>query len=556
MAFLLLQESQIISGSQTMFLLKERLKSMGWQVLSSSDGSDNFGAHDILTSAIDLGTNSWFIIRDPNNKELAFQNGTVADHRDWQAWYSNDGTGFTSGAAATLTTFPSASDGVQWIGARGNEEADLFFPNATPQDHYTIIGGAEENYSFAYIGVSQSTRTEVRSGLWVDGIIKNSTSDTDDTVLGSRDYNANNYFDLVGNFLSIPPDADPGDSSVVAAWWRKNSEWGRFVGVEPWVPGNRFSTWDPIISGLSTSSFDGRLETLPLYWGRSSNRINCRFMKGESRIFLWNGTGSLAGDFKGPQTIGDQLTTTGGLNRIIWGIVNVPYKTELEVATEQDLPYLHWTFDELAFSKSWDRTSNKRDGFFSGNVSFSQAPVTNYGKSIAFNTSSAGRGFAFLTGADSFPATDFTIEFWRNALSGQVNTDEVIFQYNSGSDFENIIGIVFKSSSLHVDFTIYGETIALTSSEVLTGSKQYAFTWESTSGDLFFFLDGVEVDSGKLKIGEVLSSAGDFFVGNDSPEIQTPLSSAAIAAIDDFLIFSGVLSNSKIVSHYSASFGL
>lgn len=555
MAFLLLQESQVVLGSRTMFLLKERLKSMGWQVLSSSDGSDNFGAHDILTSAVDLGTNSWFIIRDPNNKELAFQNGNIADHRDWQAWYSNNGAGFISGTA-TLTTFPSASDGVQWLGARGNEETDLFFPSTTPQDHYTIIGGAEENYSFAYFGVSQSTRTEVRSGLWFDGVIKNSAADTDNTVLGSRDYNTNNYFDLGGFFLSTPPDADPGDSSVIAAWWRKDSEWGRFVGVEPWVPGNRFSNWDPIISGLSTSSFDGKLETLPLYWGRNATKINCQFMKGESQIFLWNGTGSVAGDFKGPQTIGDQLTTTGGLNRIIWGMVNVPYRTELEVDVEQDSPYIHWTFDELAFSKSWDRTSNQRDGFFSGAISFGQAPVTNYGKSVAFNTSSAGRGLAFLTGADSFPATDLTIEFWRNALSGQVTTDEVIFQYNSGSAFENIVGIVFKSSSLHVDFTIYGTTIALTSSEVLTGSKQYTFTWESGAGGLNFFINGNKTALATLGTGEILSSAGDFFVGNDSPDIQNPLSSAAIASIDDFMIFSGVLSDERIASHYSTSFGL
>ena len=552
MAFLLFQNDGIISGSQTMFLLKERLKSMSWSIEASSNGVDaSSSVGDVLENFSDFNNSSWFRARAPNGKEFVAKNGTAADKRDWLVYYSGQGS-FTTGTL-DLTNFPSASDGVLIVGtANGSVESDFWFPTNTPQDQLMIIGGEEEDYSWAVFSVSGTG--QVRNALYMDNLSGTSVEDDDNTVFGSKDYQTSaNIFRTNGTFWnSITRNLRTAGAR--GAWWRKNLPFGRFVAMDAFVPGHDFSNFDHITWGLSTSSFDGRIETLPMYWGRGTSRINCKFIKGESRIMRLNGSGAFGAGNQGPQTVFDQIELPNGLNRIIYGTVNVPYDTKFSQDVLNDSPYLYWRMDELAASRSWDHSGNENHGIFSGNISYGQNPITQYGQSIIFNTTGSGENFAYLTGASGFPVTDLTVEVWISGSEPQfTGSDNILVRYQSGSSFTDIVGLTILASANHIRFDVFGESTTFTSSTNLTSSVQHLVaTWQSSDGQSALWLNGEELAGKAMSIGSELSQAGDFVVGND----LFNSGAAATISVDDVLIFSGVLTGSRILSHFSSGLGL
>lgn len=99
-------------GASSIFHLKELLKSVGWTVLSSSDGTTYQSSGDQI-SHIGSGAggwtnaNAWFRIEDPNsNREYVFQKNSTARQIKWL--YSAS-AGF-SGGSPDAVTIPTAID--------------------------------------------------------------------------------------------------------------------------------------------------------------------------------------------------------------------------------------------------------------------------------------------------------------------------------------------------------------------------------------------------------------------------------------------------------------
>jgi hypothetical protein len=100
------------TGAQSVFALKQLLKSAGWTVLSSSDGTNyNAGGDEILVEGAGLtGMNNnyaWFRITDPGaRREYLFQRYT--NHYSWIVVYS--ALDKFTGGAPNATTRPTAAD--------------------------------------------------------------------------------------------------------------------------------------------------------------------------------------------------------------------------------------------------------------------------------------------------------------------------------------------------------------------------------------------------------------------------------------------------------------
>lgn len=138
-----------MTGPAAIFKLKELLKSVGWTVKSSSDGTTYNSTGDQITTgssgAGGLANNSaWFRIQMPSvsvifpaNREFVFQRNST--NVLWTIRYSYS-AGFTGGTP-NATTLPTATDQQTLFNG-------TFFAADSSYRYNAAAGGASEGYSF------------------------------------------------------------------------------------------------------------------------------------------------------------------------------------------------------------------------------------------------------------------------------------------------------------------------------------------------------------------------------------------------------------------------
>jgi hypothetical protein len=179
------------TGSSAVFLLKEHLKSVGWTVPRSSDGTTYNSSGDQITQA-GAGANgmanirAWFVIKqpviavtvqgEPGARELCFQRSATAGATgddDWRFKYARSTT-FTLGAPAATVT-PSASDEVVLLGA-GTDAAPTFTTVFEANGTYRMHGFAHNTapYAFAFFAPKASGATGNPTAIMMDVMVEGS----------------------------------------------------------------------------------------------------------------------------------------------------------------------------------------------------------------------------------------------------------------------------------------------------------------------------------------------------------------------------------------------
>lgn len=146
------------TGAESIYALKELLKSVGWTVLMSGDGLLVYDAVGDSITAAGAGANgmnnvsAWFRITDPANaRELLFQRG--ANSYAWILQYSR--LEKFDGGAPSATVLPTATDMVGW--RAGSSVSGTLFPTAGSWYCQIAAQDAAEGDVYAFWLVSRPT---------------------------------------------------------------------------------------------------------------------------------------------------------------------------------------------------------------------------------------------------------------------------------------------------------------------------------------------------------------------------------------------------------------
>lgn len=185
--------NSIGTGAAAMFKLKAVLKSAGWTVPRSSDGTTYNSSGDQITVATSgaggMANNSaWFVVKEPGNRrEWCIQRGT-SGNTAWRITYSAlaGHTGGTPGATRVAT----ATDGQVLIG--GGSDASPTFSSVFPTDstyrvhivaNSTPIGGV---YPFSVFCTATPGSSNGLGNLWQEPMAPGSydAADVDPCIVG------------------------------------------------------------------------------------------------------------------------------------------------------------------------------------------------------------------------------------------------------------------------------------------------------------------------------------------------------------------------------------
>lgn len=290
MAFALYPNDIPVSGTQAIFLFKERLKTGGWMVSASSDASTfNSTGDQITISGSGAGgianTNAWFRLRSPDFlREFLIQRGSSDEL--WEVWYSSDGVGFVSGSP-TATVLPTADDGKQICGINGNVEDWL-----SPRGRYKtdlLVGDADEGYSF-HFQCREQNYARVSAGLFLDVLEVSKSEDSDPAIVGMMlddDLVGNSFFRANGLCFEGQSTTTTGSLSRCYGWYRKGLSGEEFT-VVPMATLGIYSNGDEDgLDQLGNQPEDGSFATFDCAYirGDSDPGNNTTFFKGISRLF-------------------------------------------------------------------------------------------------------------------------------------------------------------------------------------------------------------------------------------------------------------------------------
>lgn len=141
------------SGAEIFFRLKTMLKSLGWTVPMSSDGTTYNPSGDQLVNALSgaggfNNSQAWFVIQCPGHtRQYCFQRATGSSDASWRIKYSP--AGFTGGSPSATVTPTGTNE--QILYGTGTDTAPSFtsiIDSPTLNRINIIAGGVNEGYSF------------------------------------------------------------------------------------------------------------------------------------------------------------------------------------------------------------------------------------------------------------------------------------------------------------------------------------------------------------------------------------------------------------------------
>lgn len=280
------------NGADYVYRLKEHLKTNGWTVKSSSDGTTYNSSGDQISSS-GTGANgmnntrAWFRIQCPAisgiTRELTFQI-SAAGGASWRIKYSYS-TGFTGGSPAATVT-PSATD--EGIILGGGTDASPSFAaahsGAASNTHFAA-GDSSEGYSFYAASYASGTNNGM---IHMDMVSEATTGDVDPYVFAAA---------TSGSGATVIQSTD--GTSVRRCWFKKgltNNAFQIVAGV-PYSDGTRAD------SAMGVNPYTGNDDLLDFYYVRRNssggNYQGPGGYKGKSHLFQLKGPSRTNGDTYG-----------------------------------------------------------------------------------------------------------------------------------------------------------------------------------------------------------------------------------------------------------------
>lgn len=301
------------TGSVAMYEFKEHLKSQGWTVPESSDGTTYNNAGDqITTGASGAGgmanTNAWFRIQSPAgaaSNEFVVQRGST--NVGWRIKHSR-AAGFTGGSPSA-TQVPSATDeGLLW--GAGTDASPTFSNLFTTDNTYRWNVGADAASPYGFW-----------AGAFPTGGGDPTTGFVFDPLTGAEPTDGHLYAIYVSGSGGAPFINTSLYTESFAA--TSNALWAMVAATSPtiyafmtaWVLFSPSVGLNAVPNGLSTNPITNKDEMFPLVLGRRGAQTNPGY-KGITTLMKWTGTA---------RTTGDTLTWNTSRDRIIYKHVSLPW---------------------------------------------------------------------------------------------------------------------------------------------------------------------------------------------------------------------------------------
>lgn len=297
------------TGAETVYKLKTVMKSAGWSVPSSSDGTTYNSSGDQITSG-NSGANglansrAWFRIQDPASlRELIFQR-TTASNTDWRIKYSASAR-FTGGAPAATVT-PSATDEKFLIGG-GTDASPTFTTWFTSDNQYRVhmMASSTDGYGF-WLACLKSLGGRTNSGTQSGGFV------FDPLAAGS--YPSADQDPII---LYVPTSLSFSYSTVtqILGFLKKGLGGEGFVNI-PWLQIRVGGAFDAFPGNITANVFNNKEVTFPVFYGRQNALTAPTGFKGQSSILRWHGTSKFTPSL---------LTLSSSKDRIVIGDFNLPW---------------------------------------------------------------------------------------------------------------------------------------------------------------------------------------------------------------------------------------
>lgn len=311
MAFVF-NKSTPATGAVAVYELKGLLKTAGWTVLSSSDGTTYNAAGDQITTGASgaggMANNSaWFRIQSPvgaGGQQFIFQRGTV--NTGWKIKRSRT-SGFTGGSPSA-TQVPSATDEVTilgggtdasptfatWFGIDGLYRWNVGADNASPYGFWagSFPTGGGNPAAFLCVDPLFSTNPSDADQFWMHAAVSGQNGCSSSTIMSEAGTST------TSRNLSQIISAAPGSSYAEFPGCSYN------IGANVVIPG-----------GLPTNPISIKDEAFPIIIARRS-ALAIPGYKGITTILRWVGIS---------RTTGDTLTLSTTRDRIIYRDISLPW---------------------------------------------------------------------------------------------------------------------------------------------------------------------------------------------------------------------------------------
>ena len=291
-------------GGEAMFRLKSLLKSQGWTVPRSGDGTTYNSSGDQISSG---GSGSggmnrngaWYVIQSPGlvARQFCIQRSNAGNTYAFRVKYSA-GDGFSGGAPAAAQT-PSSTDEQIIIGG-GTDGAPSFGQVLDTPDGAQrlniVAGGAAENYSFIW-WTQVSGQSSMRSCLMLDVM-------TPGTYPGLDSDPAVVYWDAFSTLL-----LESMNSGAAKGWLRKGLSGSGFGAISPLQYYNGAIVVIPLSAAQNPHTVKDDL--FPILWARPSNLAAPYGYKGVSSLLRWLSITRANGDTLNVNTTKDFIAIGG-----------------------------------------------------------------------------------------------------------------------------------------------------------------------------------------------------------------------------------------------------
>jgi hypothetical protein len=210
-----------------------------------------------------------------------------------------------------------------------------------------------------------------------------------------------------------------------------------------------------------------------------------------------------------------------------------------------DAPVAYWKLDDASQPAS-DATGNDHGaGTAMPTVEFSQDPLHLNALAGGHAADFSGNGQLLSAPFEKMDGGGFSVEFWIKFNSAPLGFTNLVGDGEAGGDFMLMVyagGNGFVRA--HTQTT--AGVVAIDSAERIAfgGTHHVVSTWDSTSGELILYLDGVQVGSGS-NLGAPINSDNPIYIGQDGREASAP-----DAVMDEVAIYNFPLSPARVAAHF------
>ena len=180
-----------------------------------------------------------------------------------------------------------------------------------------------------------------------------------------------------------------------------------------------------------------------------------------------------------------------------------------------------------------------------------------FGGSLALNTDGTTDDYASISGFSDMPTSEITVEV--RFTSDNISSDGASFFSYAVSGSENEFSLFADAVSNELEFDLNGTTYGtgISSSELFDGTEHtVSMSWDSATGAVNIYVDGVSEYSGTASTGISISSGGTLIIGQEQDSLGGGFQTNQLfsGTIDEVRIFSDVRTAQEIADNYGSEF--